>query len=614
MGSPLLITTLVVNYSGLVAAIWLGWFVLTRSPRRLISWLTSLMLWSVAGLFLNIILALIPPSTPPAIPEWLRILLPFWPVDAMEGGPNVWLQGWSVSLAIALWHHVTVLMRPGNLNISRWFRIVTGYLIAAAAIWVQANTPLFLVSALGDPLYVNTLKAGALYPLFALCLLLYTAMSIMNLSGSAHSAGVEISRTQFRTLLIATLFAGFAAPISVLSSAMGIPIPMVLVSGLLSISVVLMGFGVANYSALMEGRTIRRDFYFNALSIFLIIVVYSLISILIVSIYQVNFSIIVFVIILVITTHSLIDAGRGRFDRMIFQRERGQIRSDLRDFGTPRSEDEFAASLNRALQSFCESVRATYGMIFLMEANRIRQIAEFDWPHGRTQVYPDGLSQDDVSHVSPGQFGPPFEEAALLIPLYKGSDQLATILLGRPVNGANFAQADVELLLHPSDLLAEFIFSSRLIADSDPIGRTVRETERKSAAPSFDVVEVALVEDALKNLYDFAHLGDSPISRLKLVQPYLSKDSVTHVDKGKAVYQLIVHALEKLRPVQDEPCDPIPREWHAYLVLHDAYVEDRLNRDIMSKLYISEGTFNRTRRSAIRTLARMLGEMESSIH
>jgi len=52
------------------------------------------------------------------------------------------------------------------------------------------------------------------------------------------------------------------------------------------------------------------------------------------------------------------------------------------------------------------------------------------------------------------------------------------------------------------------------------------------------------------------------------------------VDKGKAVYQLIVHLLEKLRPEQDEPRGPIPREWHAYLVLHDAYVEDRLNRDI----------------------------------
>ena len=34
-------------------------------------------------------------------------------------------------------------------------------------------------------------------------------------------------------------------------------------------------------------------------------------------------------------------------------------------------------------------------------------------------------------------------------------------------------------------------------------------------------------------------------------------------------------------------------------------------RDIMSKLYISEGTFNRTRRVAITSLARALIEMEN---
>jgi hypothetical protein len=33
----------------------------------------------------------------------------------------------------------------------------------------------------------------------------------------------------------------------------------------------------------------------------------------------------------------------------------------------------------------------------------------------------------------------------------------------------------------------------------------------------------------------------------------------------------------------------------------------------MMKLYISEGTFNRTRRTAIRSLARTLGELETSI-
>jgi hypothetical protein len=39
-----------------------------------------------------------------------------------------------------------------------------------------------------------------------------------------------------------------------------------------------------------------------------------------------------------------------------------------------------------------------------------------------------------------------------------------------------------------------------------------------------------------------------------------------------------------------------------------------MNREIMSRLYISEGTFNRTRRAAIRSVARMLEEMEAALN
>ena len=51
--------------------------------------------------------------------------------------------------------------------------------------------------------------------------------------------------------------------------------------------------------------------------------------------------------------------------------------------------------------------------------------------------------------------------------------------------------------------------------------------------------------------------------------------------------------------------------WQAYLILHSAYVENQPNRDIMSRLDISEGTFNRTRRSALQAVARLLEEMEA---
>jgi hypothetical protein len=53
------------------------------------------------------------------------------------------------------------------------------------------------------------------------------------------------------------------------------------------------------------------------------------------------------------------------------------------------------------------------------------------------------------------------------------------------------------------------------------------------------------------------------------------------------------------------------REWYPYIILRDAYVNCLPNREIMDRLYISEGTFNRTRRSAIRSLTRQLIEEEA---
>jgi hypothetical protein len=71
--------------------------------------------------------------------------------------------------------------------------------------------------------------------------------------------------------------------------------------------------------------------------------------------------------------------------------------------------------------------------------------------------------------------------------------------------------------------------------------------------------------------------------------------------------------VEKLRPTADLPKEPIPREWYPYLILHDAYFEGLPNRDIISKLYVSDGTFHRTRRSALRSVTRVLSELETDI-
>jgi hypothetical protein len=86
------------------------------------------------------------------------------------------------------------------------------------------------------------------------------------------------------------------------------------------------------------------------------------------------------------------------------------------------------------------------------------------------------------------------------------------------------------------------------------------------------------------------------------------------VERGKALHAILLDTLEKLRPGPAAPHNPPPREWYPYLILRSAYLDEMPNRDIMLQLYISEGTFNRTRRAAIRSLARTLEEMETAIN
>ena len=129
--------TVVVNLIALAVSVWLGIYIVTRSPRSQIAWLAGLALWSIAGYFLNILLALNPPPSPALVPLWVRPLLWFWPVGAFEGGGGNWLQGWQITPAVMIWHHVTLLIRTGRMNPWRWTRVVIGYVFAIAAILGQ---------------------------------------------------------------------------------------------------------------------------------------------------------------------------------------------------------------------------------------------------------------------------------------------------------------------------------------------------------------------------------------------------------------------------------------------------------------------------------------------
>src|SRR5215207_7177377 len=174
--------TFTVNFVALIASLWLGMYLVTRNPRVPTAWLTALTLWSLSGLFINVLLALNPPPDPTFRPEGLRFLFPFWPSGMFDEGATAWLQGWSVIPSIAFWHHATLLMRPGKMNLWRRTRVIGAYLIAIAAIAVQTFTQILFSVEGGDPLYLNSLRAGPLYSVFGIALIGLTVMSIINLA------------------------------------------------------------------------------------------------------------------------------------------------------------------------------------------------------------------------------------------------------------------------------------------------------------------------------------------------------------------------------------------------------------------------------------------------
>jgi len=596
---------LVTNYLALVITVWLGWYVITRSPRNLLSWLTTLTLWSVGGLFLNTILALNPLPPPANSPEWLRIFFPFWPEEAFENGWSGWLQGWQVVPAIIFWHHATMLIRPGDMNWWRWVRVIFGYVVAIFGIFVLINKPLIFADVSGDPLYLHTLKPGPFYIPFLILLSLFTIFCLINIVRSIRVAQAEMVRRQLITMAIATVIAGFTSPAAFIAAVFQIPVPRIVFTVLLSISVGLIGYGVARYSALTEGRTIRRDFLYNAAAMGIVVGIYSLVTWVSVKIFGIPPAAFVFVIILAIITHNLVDIARHQLDSVFFKRENQQIRTNLRKLAHQINEQDLEENVSLALDTICHSVRARFGMVVLFEGDQVEVFARFN-------VRGEGLSQsiepflvDDIRHLSPNELPPPLEAAALLIPLYIDSKQTGALILGRPANSTNYSKEDVDLLLYPSDRLSEIIFNTR--RESEYIRQLSQLADRKKGG---DQIPVKEVENALRNIYDYAYLGDSPLAHLNLIDARLSMAEVTHVDRGKAVNKVCTEAVEKLRPDTEIPHDPPPREWHPYLVLYEAYMEDKMNRDIMSRLYISEGTFNRTRRAAVRSVARMLGEME----
>jgi hypothetical protein len=122
-----------------------------------------------------------------------------------------------------------------------------------------------------------------------------------------------------------------------------------------------------------------------------------------------------------------------------------------------------------------------------------------------------------------------------------------------------------------------------------------------------------LVEGALRRLNSVPELSRHPL--LEVLAPATAATAATAAMPGRAGGALeraarlrdeLAGAVGRLRPAGARPnpgAHGAAGGWLHFLVLHEAYVEGRPNKEIMQRYVLSEGTFHRARRRAVDAVA-----------
>ena len=411
----------------------------------------------------------------------------------------------------------------------------------------------------------------------------------------------------------------------------------------LGVGVALLGYGMARYNALIEGRAIGLDFIYTFLAIGLVVGAYLLAAFISDLVFDVPFIAFIFIIMLAIVSHSLYDWARTYLDRLFYRQQYRDLRANLRDFArTTTPDQDIQDRLQAILQTFCRSLEVSKGFIALREGEGFVVIANWKVDFGGQSIASDALATDEITILSPpvetlGLADTSATIAAqgwhLIVPLHAGGEQIGAIVLGPRTTGVSYTEDDLALLEDLADTVASVVHTVRLkersVQQIDNLLREIREREQELQGRMREVLAaearppvfkgqsegeaISLVEDALRHLHDYPYLGEHTLAQLRIVESHLDVQEgafVTHLDRGKILQEVLTTAIEKLKPPGPQPSPPT-REWHQYVILHDCYVLGELNRDVMSALYISEGTFSRARRRAVRGVTRALAEMET---
>lgn len=390
------------------------------------------------------------------------------------------------------------------------------------------------------------------------------------------------------------------------------PAPRIIQDTLAFCGVFVLGLSVARHQTWTERRATLQDFPLTTVSTLLLAGIVTYLA----WIWGAPVQGLATVTALIILAIGFYDLTREFLERQRMRNE-SQFRRQLRQLESESDgESALKSRLQEGLELLCQTLNVPGGFVAIRQGDEfIVMVSRFSVPVGSV-LSKSLVACDDVTEPHSDQL----PLIALLAPSFEGPTQVAVVGIRRPRSRMEISSGNLELLAEASDHIGTIVTLSNVQSGQENrISTVIAESQQKadeinsatedlidSISRDPDVDFVKLVEDGLRHLPDTITLGQSPLAAI------LGVEAETHIERGKELQQLLINSIELLKPSEKRPPEPLPRIWYNHAVLHDAYVEGVQNREIMARLYISEGTFNRTRRNAIRGMARLLVEKISA--
>lgn len=566
--------TSVTDYLGFCISLWLSLYLLARGFPSRITLRTVIILLALAGFFLSASINLhmrVPGATT------IRAIL--------------------LVVALSAWHDLTNRLLPKEAwKNTRWIvrTFYIGGIIIVSLLFLNRNA---FIGEMENVLYVGRMNVG---PIFAAYGVFQVAVGIAIFNcfrlGAKYGVG-----SQNRIFFIASLLAVSTVGYGLFALAIAPPLPRLIQDALILSSVILMGVAVARYQVFIERRTTIEDFPVSFLAVFLISVLFGLIA----WFWTKSPVVVNLVTALAILTHAIYDLVREFLDRLRIRNE-SQFHRELRELKNHGQADaSIQERLSTGLTLLCKVINASGGFIALKEDGRfLVSTSSRSLPIGSEIPLPEVTNE--ISQPT----GNLRNEIEWLAPALDGQTPVAVIGIGPSKSKNEYSLEDIDLLAEVTDRVASILHSQTHDATHPTLDDTRGAPTLDSASdqllsalismPDPDFVKV--VEDGLRSMADIVKLGESPLVKLLNIQ------DGTQLERGRAIRDQLLRAIEMLKPEGTRPPEPLPRDWYNYVVLYDAYVKDVPNREIMARMYVSEGTFNRTRRNALRGLARHLHE------